>query len=380
MNVSIRDKLNNLGFPLEETSDRRNHECVRRLGTAIWLCDNGDNLNTQIKKRLGNMTNINVRKLIHRHARDERSMWQDPANRSLSGGSLPRRALVGMVKAEIQRLPNGKHVVFEKWPTNDIGVSVWRHCIENAVDEVQLTRAADPIGDDQIGSQGSALEQLCIERGCVRVEQNLDLQDLMKDVGKNIHDCSKIESIESTCLCMDRDCECCREAFLTFELPSEDHATCVVCDEEDEHRNINGENVPLWGLITRQIHPNEPEYHSDACQKAMLNELEKLHQKNVWDHSSVMEYGSLMSDPNKAEVMIGRVFGIMGEKFCEENNEKKQYKGRIVFQGSNITTKTGNSPVELFAELANSPTTFTSAIERLSGLASLLVVRLVFVM
>eukprot|EP00971_Amphidinium_carterae_P190664 3783721-Amphidinium_carterae.1 len=97
-----------------------------------------------------------------------------------------------------------------------------------------------------------------------------------------------------SCLCMDRECICCSQAFVSHEIVQDEHALCTINDEAEHHRTINGEDVPLWGahwgLVTRQIHSNEEEYHTEPCQKALLCELEKLHQKGVWDHDTVMEY------------------------------------------------------------------------------------------
>eukprot|EP00971_Amphidinium_carterae_P246199 4889689-Amphidinium_carterae.1 len=352
--TSVREDLIRHGFPIEEPDDGQ----IRRLGTASLLCGSNQKLNGHLRKALGKARHVSIWGIIQRHANDEQSEWQEEAICALKGGSLTKKVMVGMIGSELERLPNRSHVVFEGLPISDVGVRAWREHVESMFDEVRIYRVQAHSGQQQ--NAGLEFERICIERGCKTIQQNVDVRNIAREIQDEMTGIDEKVNNEEVCLCMDRDCDHCGQSFLSYECEIDEHTLCVVDEGMDTHRTINGEDTPLWGLITRQIHPNEPEYHTEPCQEAMLSELKKLHQRKVWDHDTVMEFGKLMSDPNKSEVMVGRVFGIMGEKFSEEGSERRQYKGRIVFQGNNITTKTGNSPVELFAELANSPTTFTS--------------------
>ena len=59
--------------------------------------------------------------------------------------------------------------------------------------------------------------------------------------------------------------------------------------------------------------------------------------------------------------MLGRAFAIFGIKGDELGEELKPWKARIVFQGSNVRTKTCTSAADLFEELSNARASFVAA-------------------
>ena len=59
--------------------------------------------------------------------------------------------------------------------------------------------------------------------------------------------------------------------------------------------------------------------------------------------------------------MLGRAFAILGIKGEELGDVLKAWKARIIFQGSNVRTKTGTSAADLFEQVSNAPASFTAA-------------------
>ena len=51
----------------------------------------------------------------------------------------------------------------------------------------------------------------------------------------------------------------------------------------------------------------------------------------------------------------------MGIKNEELGDDRKLWKARCVFQGSNVRTKTGTSAADLFEETSNAPASFAAA-------------------
>ena len=73
------------------------------------------------------------------------------------------------------------------------------------------------------------------------------------------------------------------------------------------------------------------------------------------------------------ECVLGRVFQILGTKGEELGKSEQQGKARIVFQGSNVRTKTGTTAADLYEESSNAPASFAAprcglAVASLKGL------------
>ncbi len=68
--------------------------------------------------------------------------------------------------------------------------------------------------------------------------------------------------------------------------------------------------------------------------------------RGVWDESLVMEWHEVRRNARKRGVTlnVGLVFGIVVEHNFElsESDKRRKYKGRAVFQGSNIRGQDGN--------------------------------------
>ena len=114
--------------------------------------------------------------------------------------------------------------------------------------------------------------------------------------------------------------------------------------------------MPLWcAMITRIVKPKSEEAQCEGAKKAIRAELEKMMKRKVWDIDDVYSLQDLLRDPNVKEAMLGRAFQILGVKGEELGEAEQVWKGRIVFQGSNIRTKSGTAAVELFEEVSNVP-------------------------
>ena len=121
------------------------------------------------------------------------------------------------------------------------------------------------------------------------------------------------------------------------------------------------EKEEMWpSLVVRQIGLKTPEGKSPKAIAARDKELSGHRRRGTWDESTVTEYRDLMRDKSQAEIMCGRVFGILGNKHDECPVEEQELKFRAVFQGNNIRTKTGISAIDLFEEVSSAPASFTA--------------------
>ena len=69
----------------------------------------------------------------------------------------------------------------------------------------------------------------------------------------------------------------------------------------------------------------------------------------------------LLRDDSDKEATLGRVFQILGVKNEELGPDEQVWKGRIVFQGNNIRTKTGTTATQLFEEVSITLASFAAA-------------------
>ena len=119
---------------------------------------------------------------------------------------------------------------------------------------------------------------------------------------------------------------------------------------------------PLWcSLVTRIVKPKSSEAQCEGAREAMRKELGNIESKGVWDTNDVYSLTDLLRDTKIKEAMLGRAFAILGVKNEELDVKDQKWKARIVFQGSNIRTKSGTSATELFEDVANSPASFAAA-------------------
>ena len=119
---------------------------------------------------------------------------------------------------------------------------------------------------------------------------------------------------------------------------------------------------PLWcSLVTRVVKPKSSEAQCEGAKQAVKAELDNMNAKKVWDTDDVYSLTDLLQDPKISEAMLGRAFTILGVKGEELDDTLKKWKARIVFQGSNIRTKTGTSAADLFEEVSNAPASFAAS-------------------
>ena len=116
-------------------------------------------------------------------------------------------------------------------------------------------------------------------------------------------------------------------------------------------------------MVTRVVQPKSPEGNCEGARKAIKVELGKMAKRGVWDTSDVYSLHDLLRTPNVTECMFGRIFQILGIKGEElkEDDPERIWKARIVFQGSNVRTKSGTSATELYEEISNAPASFAAA-------------------
>ena len=83
--------------------------------------------------------------------------------------------------------------------------------------------------------------------------------------------------------------------------------------------------------------------------------------KMVWDVNGVYGFKDLLNNKDSSEAVLGRAFAILCVKGEELGDAMKQFKARIVFQGSNVRTQTGTSAADLCEKVSNAPATFAAA-------------------
>ena len=97
---------------------------------------------------------------------------------------------------------------------------------------------------------------------------------------------------------------------------------------------------PLWcALITRTVPTKSAEAKSDKAQEAIRAEVRGHGERGTWDIKRVRSLRDWMNDTSLVEVLVGRVFVILGCKNSEMLESEWRYRARAVFQGNNIQTR-----------------------------------------
>ena len=132
---------------------------------------------------------------------------------------------------------------------------------------------------------------------------------------------------------------------------------------EEGHREHDSlASTPMWcSLVTRVVKPKSLEGQCDGARNAMIKELNNINCKKLWDLDDVYSLPDLLKDKHISEAMLGRVFAILGIKGEELADSLQQWKARIVFQGSNVRTKSGTSAHDIFEDVSNAPASFAAA-------------------
>ena len=76
-----------------------------------------------------------------------------------------------------------------------------------------------------------------------------------------------------------------------------------------------------------------------SAKAAIDKEINSMNSKRVWDVDDVYSLHDLLRTKDMQEAMLGRAFQIFGVKGEELSSDEQVWKGRIVFQGSNIRIK-----------------------------------------
>ena len=134
----------------------------------------------------------------------------------------------------------------------------------------------------------------------------------------------------------------------------------VVPSGKQEHREKLWEEHPdKLALVARPVKPAEIASNPRA-KKAVDEEWEKLRKITTWKEKEVREYDDVVKEAKgkSKEVHFGRVFSLCHEKHSEDPTKSK-YKGRVVFQGNQVTDQTAT--MASFQEIGSSACLLTAS-------------------
>ena len=125
----------------------------------------------------------------------------------------------------------------------------------------------------------------------------------------------------------------------------------------EEHREKHPNAMPLnvYGLVTRLLTRKDPEFSSPKALAALLSEVDKLLQATVWDKNPV-EMSQAKADFPAAN--FSRLFYILGIKSWELGEQLWKYKARIVVQGNQVRTSSGEP--SFFQDTSSAPTSMAA--------------------
>ena len=118
----------------------------------------------------------------------------------------------------------------------------------------------------------------------------------------------------------------------------------------------------FWcAMVTRTVSLKSEEAQEPGAKEAVAKEVASHAERGTWDLSRVRELSEWMTDDAYSEVLVGRVFVILGVKFAEMAKSEWKFRARAVYQGNNIWSRSGRSVYEIFDEVSNSPSSLTAA-------------------
>jgi hypothetical protein len=137
------------------------------------------------------------------------------------------------------------------------------------------------------------------------------------------------------------------------------------CRVTRKHHRFHGSApLGLGACVARPVGKQEIE-REPAARAARDKEWANLWQGDVWDASTVREWGDVSREAQKTNrtIHLGRLFGIMVQKGSELSSlpdsdpmkKNMKFKYRVVFQGNNVVDQ--NWEVALFQDLGSSPAT-----------------------
>ena len=124
--------------------------------------------------------------------------------------------------------------------------------------------------------------------------------------------------------------------------PRQKNATAmpVLPQQPHPHREkIAAHGEEMLSFVARPVKPSEIATNPKA-RAAVEDEWKKLRAINKWLEGTVCEYDDVRTGALKknVEVYFGRVFALCHEKHSEDPTKSK-YKGRVVFQGNQVSAR-----------------------------------------
>ena len=118
--------------------------------------------------------------------------------------------------------------------------------------------------------------------------------------------------------------------------------------------------LPLWcAMVTRTVSLKCEE--AQEAKEAVAKEVAYHVERDTWDLLRVRELSEWMRDDAYSEVLVGRVFVILGVKFAEMAKSERKFRARAVYQVNNVWSRSGRSVYEIFDEVSNSPSSLMAA-------------------
>ena len=114
-------------------------------------------------------------------------------------------------------------------------------------------------------------------------------------------------------------------------------------------------------MVTRTISLKCEEAQEPEAKEAVATSFAYNVERGTWDLLRVRELSEWMRDDAYSEVLVGRLFVILGVMFAYMAKSERKFRARAVYQGNNIWSRSGQSVYEIFDEVSNSPSSLTAA-------------------
>ena len=103
-------------------------------------------------------------------------------------------------------------------------------------------------------------------------------------------------------------------------------------------------SLPLWcAMVTRTVSLKSEEDQEPGAKEAVAKEVASHAERGTWDLSRVRELSEWMRDDAYSEVLVGRVFVILGVQFAEMANSEWKFRARAVYRENNIRSRSATS-------------------------------------